>query len=405
MSIPSFKAVLLPHHIKEDGSCNVKIRLTHNRKTKYIPTTEYARKGDYTKKLVIKNNNLLRKLTTLISEMEACISELGYFQIQTMSVDQIIDAINIKMKKEEFKLDFFEFAETIIDGKREKCKGSADNYKVALNSFRKFMNKDKMDIQEITSNLMKSYEEYLVKKYGEGARAVSQYTACMAFLHKQARIKYNISELGIFLIKNPFEYYKPPKQRPAKKFAIPKSTIQKLIDIRPSLEGLHRLAANVFLLSFITMGTNVPDLYEAELEGDNIHYFRMKVRERRFDKGEMYIKLDPLCKKIIKEMKDTTGERAFNLHHQYKFYKSIADKGNDRLKEIAKILGVKPFSMKAARHTWPSIAYSIGIDKGVVNDCLCHIDEDMKVTDIYITKDWSVLWDANRKVLEQFKWK
>jgi hypothetical protein len=26
------------------------------------------------------------------------------------------------------------------------------------------------------------------------------------------------------------------------------------------------------------------------------------------------------------------------------------------------------------------------------------------VTDIYINKDWSVLWKANTKVLKQFKW-
>ena len=28
----------------------------------------------------------------------------------------------------------------------------------------------------------------------------------------------------------------------------------------------------------------------------------------------------------------------------------------------------------------------------------------MKVTDIYINKDWSLLWEANTKVLKSFKW-
>ena len=104
-------------------------------------------------------------------------------------------------------------------------------------------------------------------------------------------------------------------------------------------------------------------------------------------------------------MADPTGKRAFKLHNQYTFYKAIAGKGNVRLKKVAEMIGVKPFSMKAARHTWPSIAYSIGIPEGVINDCLCHVDPDMAVTDIYIKKDWSVLWEANKKVLKQFKWK
>jgi len=28
----------------------------------------------------------------------------------------------------------------------------------------------------------------------------------------------------------------------------------------------------------------------------------------------------------------------------------------------------------------------------------------MKVTDIYIDRDWTVIWEANRKVLELFDW-
>ena len=61
-------------------------------------------------------------------------------------------------------------------------------------------------------------------------------------------------------------------------------------------------------------------------------------------------------------------------------------------------------SFYSARHTWASLAYSIGIDKSVINDCLCHTDEAMKVTDIYINKDWSVLWNANQRVLSLFQW-
>jgi hypothetical protein len=32
------------------------------------------------------------------------------------------------------------------------------------------------------------------------------------------------------------------------------------------------------------------------------------------------------------------------------------------------------------------------------------VDGDMKVTDLYIDKDFSVIWDINRKVLDLFNW-
>lgn len=153
------------------------------------------------------------------------------------------------------------------------------------------------------------------------------------------------------------------------------------------------------------MGTNVPDIYAATRDNDIISYNRAKTKDRRYDKAEMRIRLEPICSCVVSDLIDSENKRAFLLYKKYDNYKSIADKANKRLKEIAKIIGVEPFTMYSARHTWASIAYSIGIPKSLINDCLCHVDPDMAVTDIYIKKDWSVLWEANRKVLERFEWK
>lgn len=403
MSVPTLKAVMLAHHIKEDGSCNIKIRLTHNRKVKYIPTTEYARKGDYTKDLTLKNNALIKRLSTLIERIQGVISGLDYFVVQSMDVGKLYDYIVRTLSMQEpFLLDFFEWGEKVV---ATKPKYSGANYRTALHSFARFLGRETIDISEITSSMLRSFEAYLVEKHGKDARAVSMYTAALSTIHSEARKRYNNEELDEVLIKNPFEYYTPPKQKPTVKRCVEPETIQKLIDIRGSLSDLHKLAVDVFLLSFCLMGTNVPDLYEAKREKDVIYYNRTKTKARRHDNAEMRIRMEPVCKSIFDDMADPTGERAFMLHNQYTFYKSIADKANDRLKEVASIIGVQPFTMYAARHTWASFAYSIGIPKSLINDCLCHVDPNMAVTDIYIKKDWSVLWEANKKVLAKFKWK
>jgi hypothetical protein len=114
--------------------------------------------------------------------------------------------------------------------------------------------------------------------------------------------------------------------------------------------------------------------------------------------------LEPVAGCLFEEYVDATGERAFKFHNLYTFYKSIADKGNDRLKKVAEKLGIKPFSMRYARRSLGTIAASMGFHKSFVNDMLCHVDSKMAVTDIYIERDWSVLWDVNRKVLESFDW-
>lgn len=404
MGAPTLKAVLLPHQMKTDGSINVKIRVTHNRKSRYIPTTLWARKGDYTKDFKLKSNTLIRKSAALIEEIQEQFSEMDIFNVLSMDVDRLMTALTNRMTKEEFRLDFFRWAEEVIAEKRKGAKHASDNYSTAIHSFQRFMKKTEMDISEITSSLMRKYEAYLVETYGKDARAVSMYPATIGTIHKQARLKYNDNELDSILIKNPFEYYKPPKQKMAPKRTVEPEVIQKLIDIRPLLSERHRYGVTFYLLSFCLMGTNTPDIFDAQKEGDIIFYNRTKTRSRRQDKAEMRIRLEPVCESIWGEVCDRRMNRAFTYYKKYELHTSLAQEVNDVLKEVASLIGAKPFTIYSARHTWASVAYSAGVHKSLINDCLCHVDPDMEVTDIYIKKDWNVLWEANRKVLEQFRW-
>lgn len=401
MSVPTFKPVILSQQIRRDGSCNVKMRITHKRQSKYIATTVTAFKGDYDKEFKLKNSILFR-LAGLMRQIALIIETKDPFEWDVMDVEQVCAYISKKMAPaEEFRLDFFEWADQVVATKSE---GSASNYRTSLNAFEKFLETRVLDISKITSSLMRRFESHLIEKHGKDARAVSMYTSCIATIHAAARRTYNDNELGEVRIKNPFEFYNPPKQRPALKRTIEFDTIQRLIDIREHLGEYHKLAVDIYLLSFCLMGSNIPDIYEAERVEDVIYYNRMKTRSRRYDKAEMRIRLEPVASTIFSGLMDPDNKRAFRFYINYTKYQSIADKANDRIKEVAKVLEVEPFTIYSARHTWASIAYSIGIPKSLINDCLCHVDPDMAVTDIYIKKDWSVLWEANRKVLEQFQW-
>lgn len=406
MGIPTVKAVILRQHIKQDGSVNVKIRVTHNRVVKYLPTSEFARKGDYYQSdLRFKSTSLIKKMADLVERVQDAIAEVDAFEWKTKTTAEVCAHIEACLvPKEKFRLDFFQFGYEWANAKKNKYSGG--NYRTALKSFSSFLGTETLDISLVTSSLLRRFEIYLHDKHGRDARAVSLYTSHIATLHSEARKRYNNEELGEVRIKNPYEFYTPPKQKPAKKVSLAKETIQKLIDIRHSLGYYDKLAVDVFLLSFATMGSNVPDLYYAVMDRPGVIYYqRTKTKERRFDGADMFIRLEPVAQKLFDEYLDPSRERAFNLHKKYTFYKSIADKGNDRLKEVAKMIGVKPFSMRWARRSFGTIANSAGIPKSNTNDMLCHIDSNMAVTDIYIEKDWSILWEANRKVLELFDWK
>jgi hypothetical protein len=62
------------------------------------------------------------------------------------------------------------------------------------------------------------------------------------------------------------------------------------------------------------------------------------------------------------------------------------------------------------RHSWATIARTpreeggAGLDKYVIHEALNHVDTSMKVTDIYLVKNWRVIFDANKAVMNLFDW-
>lgn len=74
------------------------------------------------------------------------------------------------------------------------------------------------------------------------------------------------------------------------------------------------------------------------------------------------------------------------------------------MKKIGDDLGIDDLEFYAARHTWATIASNeAGVDKYTVHTALNHVDENMRVTDIYIAKSWDSIDAANRKVLDYVK--
>jgi hypothetical protein len=62
------------------------------------------------------------------------------------------------------------------------------------------------------------------------------------------------------------------------------------------------------------------------------------------------------------------------------------------------------FTTNWARHTWATIARNdCRIPKDDVALCMGHEDQDNKVTDIYINYDYSIIDEANKRVLNLLK--
>ena len=339
-----------------------------------------------------------------MKKMRQAFDDIDQYILDEMSVDEAVNIMEKKIKGERFELNFSEFW---VEAIKDKAPGSQVNYMCALHALQAFMGKEDIDIGEITIRRMYAFEDWLVTKHGKGARAVRMYTAAVSHIHSLARRKYNSVDTGEIPIRNPFEFYKPPKQNAPRHRNVELSLVQEMLAERNDLEGLERRAVDAFLLSFALMGMNSTDMWScAAPKNGIITYYRTKTRDRRADHAEMRVKIDERILPLYEEWRDRGKTHAFKYHFMHdnprQFNYAIA-KGM-ALYRKRKGIPEKVLQFYSARHTWASTAYAAGIEKAIINDCLCHTDESMKVTDIYINKDWSVMWRANEKVLNLLDW-
>ena len=75
---------------------------------------------------------------------------------------------------------------------------------------------------------------------------------------------------------------------------------------------------------------------------------------------------------------------------------------NIGLKEVGKLCKIEKLTTYHARHTWATLARNeVGVTLGDVGEALNHSPRGSeRVTDIYVERDFSRVWDTNRKVLD-----
>ena len=241
-------------------------------------------------------------------------------------------------------------------------------------------------------------------------RSLSHYLISIKKLFKEAQKKYNKKEKNLILIPNsPFVDFEIPKQEATRKRAISADIIKKVWklpykDMKKGYKSTCRYnwAKDCFILSFCLMGINSADLYNAtEMRGNTIIYNRTKTKARRLDGAKMMVDIPKIVQPLIDKYKDSTGKRLFNFYQYYGDEKTFNKAINSGLKEIGSILEVDDLEYYAARHSWATIALNkVGIDKYIVHAALNHIDDSMKVTDIYIERDFVNENKANTKVVK-----
>ena len=404
---------------RQSNECfTVRLRFTLNRRMKRLSTSLFAASKDLTKDLRIKQSSPLKQeVNDLIRCYQNKCAKLQ-IELNNYTIDDVMDYLNGEHQKQQ-TIDFIKFSREWISSATIK---GAPNYTTAINALVRFVGKEELDVNLITLDFLEQFKVFLVgereartkKLMQQGKRvpsnrSLSLYLISIKKLFKEAQKKYNKREKNLILIPNsPFADFEIPRQEATRKRAIPADIIKKVWklpykDMKKGYKSTCRynLAKDCFILSFCLMGINSADLYNVtERTGDTITYNRTKTKARRLDGAKMMVNIPKAILPLVEKYKDPSGKRLFN------FYRYYADEGNFNkainygLKEIGGLLGVDDLEYYAARHSWATIALNkVGIDKYTVHAALNHVDESMRVTDIYIERDFVNENKANAKVI------
>jgi len=399
-----FKAVILKGniHLKNDGTTNIKIRVTHSRRVEYISTDLYIESGRFNNISGVaksgRNKDYINlRITDMIQKFQKKDIELGERRA-LMTVKQVKLYLLDDKENSEF-IDFYEFSEEYL--KTVISDGTLRWHKSTIAKLKLFTGQ-RLAFSEINLTFLQRFERYLRK---EGVRSgINNYMRSLRSLFNKARDKYNDEDSGIIKIPHyPFRKYIIPKpSKKSKENYLTPEELQTFINYKHSNLG-EAFAKDLFLLMIYLIGIEVKDLfYLKKAKKGRVSYDRFKTGK------EFSIKLEPEALSIIE--KYASKKNLINVNERYSSHLTFISFVNNQLhgSDSRKVKGIFPkigidksVTTKWARHTWATIARNdCRINKDDVALCLGHQDQDNRVTDMYVKYDYTIIDDSNRKVID-----
>lgn len=406
----TFKAEISKGERRKDGTWNIKIRITHKRKVRRYSTQMYATANDLTRGGKIKNQSIIDQTDTIIKEWRTRLYALGS-RADMMQVDEVMQFLSSPPEGEGIPMWQW------MDAYAEKIpkKSTRGNYLWAIRSLRNYIGMD-ISFQQLKARTLINY----INEYGMDKVAV--HLLYLRKMYRAAMCQYNDDDV-VRIPSDPFARLQIIVPSTTSDRSVPLDIIRKIYSMpdEPYIVSTRNLAKDMFLLSFMLMGTNLADLYTAEEPHEGmLIYERQKTRDQRADRAEIHIKVHPLAQEIINRNKGKSlmldlGERFASRKNAHTSINLGMKKMKRYLAEqyrketgttlsddaVEKKLGIGNLTFYSARHSWATIARNdLGIDKWTVHEGLNHVDSATKITDVYIKKDYTHINDANYRVIE-----
>ena len=383
--------------MKSDGSCSVMLRIRSAKTEKRLNIGVTLEKAEYKiypdGRRKITNDDKYFLVQDLLSDytkkFNAFIQKMVGYEI---TAEEIYSFLTKKSESDVKMMNFFDYADKWLAHSDIKGK---KNYVCMLNDLARYNNGSRtLPFAYIDFSFLSGYSMSLKDR----PRAQSLYLGELRHIYKQACLEYN-TETEIVLSPMLFDRFKVPKQRMVGQRALDVDTIRKFFAYEPKT-ARQALAQDACMLSVCLMGTNSVDLYNATYYKDGIFaYERTKTKDRRNDHAYIEISVHERIKPLFVKYRGN-DINVFDFSRRYRRYEDFNRAINIGLKEIASELNVERLQFYQFRHSVATIARNdLHFAKSDIDEMLNHVG-DNRIADIYIKKDFSLINEINRKVID-----
>ncbi len=374
-------------------------QVTHNRKTRQIPTKMHIPVmywNSSTEQIKSTNSTAIMVKHIVESDMaafEKIISKLENTSKGYNAID-IVQQFD-KLRQTSSLKEFFrqEITHMIQYGKH----GTARNYQKAYNSIFTYLHNTDIPLYAIRESFIEGYNAYLQQR--EIVRnSISFYMRILRAIYNKAARQRLVEQNNPFIA----VYTGIDKTR---KRAVDEQIIMKLCSL--NLSGEHKLefVRDLFIFSYCTRGMSFVDmayLKTSNIKGNNIVYIRHKTKQ------QLQIKIESKVQGIIsKYAKSATFPYVLPIlttsdpQKAFTQYQSALSYYNKLLKKISVMLQLETsLTSYTARHSWASVARNYNIPISVISAGMGHTSD--KTTQIYLTSLENASIDmANHKIISR----
>jgi site-specific recombinase XerD len=374
--------------VKKNNLYPVKVRVTFDRRSKYMETGIDLSKEDFEKLSSRRISKELLDIKENLLELEA----------KANSIIKIVRPFNFPVFIEKFKQKTYDatYVETlyveIIDKLMAQCRvGTADNYKSSLQSLLLF--KKNLRFEDVSDTFLFRYETWMLER-GRSITTVGIYCRCLRAIFNEA-IYRKIISLDYY----PFgkRKYQMPVSKNIKK-ALKLQDIGKIYFYQPKQEkGLEAKARAFWLFSYFANGMNMKDI--ALLKFKNISdefltFERAKtIRSTRTNPKLITVYINDDIRAIIRKWSNWDKSRenyifpvlkpGLTPSQQRDRIKEFTRDVNDGIKTICFETGIEDHvTTYSARHSFSTVLKRSGASIEFISEALGHTD--VKTTESYL---------------------